>query len=175
VRIILAGDNICTLNLRKEIILQNKKDILYCDFKNRKLIINNSIISIPPARFIIYLHYLKKKTSECRFQEKDSCKDCIECFEELFHTAKSTPQLLDFYKQIYGDHSGHYNMLKKKLKRGQSLPFPTLLQNISKINKKIKSKLDGQINNYVISSVGIYGSKTYGIKHDKKKIFFIDK
>ncbi len=160
---------------KEETILQDKKDILCCDLKNRNLTINNAVISIPPLQFIIYLHYLKKKTSECRFQEKDSCKDCTECFEELFHTAKSTAQLLNFYKQIYGDHSDHYNALKAKLKRAQSLERPTLLQNICKINKKIKSKLDGQANNYIISSVGIYGSKTYGIKHDKKKIFFIDK
>ncbi len=153
--------------------MQNRKDILYCDLKNRKLIINNTVIHIPPTQFIIYLHCLKKKRAGCRFQEMESCKDCSECFETLFQIGKSSGQLLSLYKQLYGDYSERYQTLNAKLSKGQAPSKDYLLQLICKINRTIKTALNGNSAGYLISSEGAYGRTVYGIKHDKNKIHIL--
>jgi len=148
----------------------NKNNYVSCDLNNRVLTMNNQTINLPPGELIIYSHYLTNKSSYCKFNEKSSCGNCVECFNSLIETSQSVAQLLTFYKQIYGPFSENYKNLKKKWRRGIPRPYPTLLQKISKINKNIKSQLNSGSDDFLITHVGGYGNKSYGIKLDKNMI-----
>ncbi|MGR3179264.1 MAG: hypothetical protein ACUZ8E_14520 [Candidatus Anammoxibacter sp.] len=155
--------------------MQIENNSIYCDLKNTSLIINGKPIHMPPHQFIIYCHYLQNKTYTCPYLEKDSCKNCTECFSSLFQTAKSSNQLLSFYKQIYGEHSEHYRTLKRKWKRGMPAPYTSLVQGISKINRKIKLELNENADPFIITGVGGYGNKSYGMKLSRNKISISEK
>ncbi|MGR3219092.1 MAG: hypothetical protein ACUZ8H_04645 [Candidatus Anammoxibacter sp.] len=49
-------------------------------------------------------------------------------------------------------------------------PYTSLVQGISKVNKKIKSELNEHADPFIITTVGRYGNKTYGMKLDRDNI-----
>ena len=155
--------------------MKKEKNLIICDIKNRHLIIDSNIIHLPPGQFIIYLHYLTNKTSECNYPAKTPCNDCHECFALLSQTVKSTDNFLSLYKQIYSEHSAQYQRFKKNCNKRQTLPYKYLLQKISKINHQIKVYLKKQTCSFIISANGKYGRKVYGITVDRNKITILDR
>jgi len=154
--------------------MQEEKDSLVCDVKNRCLIINKNTINMPPGELVFYMFYLKNKTLDCLEQEKETCEDCSACYKSTFDTVNSSLKLYGYYKNILSGHSDQYQRLKQQWKTGFKPPYEKIFQTISKINKKIKIKLKDSAHKFTITNVGAYGTKSYGIKLDKKKIFFIE-
>lgn len=145
---------------------------LVCNIKKRTLSINGKKINLQPLELVIYLYYLNNKISDCKQPKRVSCSGCTGCFKSLRQIAESTDKLLRFYREIYGEHSAYYTKLQDKWSVRIRPPYESILQYISKINRKIKQQLDDDdiYNNYAISSIGKYGDKLYGVKLDRSKI-----
>ncbi len=153
---------------------KERDGLLICDLQKRSLTINKKVINLPPSEFILYLNYLINKTSGCKHKNRSSCNNCEACFETFRQTVTPNRKLMDLYKQIYGENSDNYQMLKTKSKN-EPLESPQgFLQKISKINRKIKSKLKCNATPYCISGSGNYGCTVYGIKLDSNKISILN-
>ena len=84
-----------------------------------------------------------------------------------------------FYKNIFRFHNESFpdldlnrEDLRKMLKNGNGLGIQTFRGNVSKINKKIKNKLQNEtlFNNFAITIEGSRGSKFYGVRCENSKI-----
>lgn len=139
----------------------------------RNIKIKNKTINIQPVQLMVYTAFLRQKTDNCMHRERKYCGDCTDCFVTAsdFKNSKVFQSVLDDYAKMYrhGDHKK-----EELLKRWEKalMPSDIIRQNISKINRLLKTQLnDAPISQYcTITNVKAYGSTRYGVKAEKSKI-----
>lgn len=164
----------------RELIAESQREInsatvqlpLKVHLRDRVLEIGADAIEIVPMQLLIYVAFLREKLHRCRYPEKETCSECTDCFPALvdLSSKQALTGMAADYAQIYGSRSSRVEEFLHKWKDG--LDVESFRQQISKINRTIKEGLtDGTLLPfYVITAVGKYGSKRYGIRIEKKKI-----
>jgi CRISPR-associated protein (TIGR02584 family) len=167
------------LNIKDELYYDNlvnivQKKVDYCgtklisaDLKNRALLLGNKKVILKPVEISIYNLFLNIK-KQC---PQEFCGDCTECYISIndLRSQEIYENLLKFYKAIYSENSGQYERLNESIKKDKK-GDDFFTQNISKINKTLKERLNPfEYAVYRISKIGRY-NKRYGIYADKKNI-----
>ncbi len=165
----------------RELIKEAQKDVnlsvshlpLTVDLHERKLIIGNHEINLQPMKLAIYTLFAYKKRYHCLRKERPICADCDACYISV-NKLKGKGTLSAVKKineSIYGKNSSR--MLDGrwgKYEKQGFIKIDTIRQYIRKINAVIEEQIEHP-ELYVIKSKGGYGSKRYGIRADKNRIF----
>lgn len=167
----------------KELVSEGQKEIdmafiqpnLRLNLRERVIYIGMTSIDMVPIQIIIYNHLLRHKIEGCSFPNQPYCLNCTECFLTLgdLSKKKALEVMIADYKKIYSPFSGRVEEFQKHWEKKGGIDQDTLRQNISKINKTIKENIeDEKLHPYfTITPIGKHGSKRYGIKAEKSKIF----
>jgi CRISPR-associated protein (TIGR02584 family) len=151
---------------------------LVLDRKNHILWIGEESLKLPPAQFVVYLHYVRNKLDRCPHQG-NICRDgsnselktpyCSVCYTEIADTLaeKSMEEINQDYQLIW-------DQLKESVltvKDAKSKLREYISKNNASLERMLKSDLLGML--YRIESVGIHGKKCYGIRLDRRKMKII--
>jgi len=178
----LSLRNKLSLNGRsyRELIAESQREInsatvplpLKVNLKDRLLEIGSESIEIVPMQLLIYVAFLREKVNRCRYPERDVCSDCTDCFPALvdLSSKQALEEMAADYRRIYGEKSSRVEEFLRKWKEG--LEIEAFRQQISKINRTLKEGLPDEtlLPFYIVTSVGKYGSKRYGVRLEKRKI-----
>jgi len=178
----LSLRNKLSLNGRsyRELIAESQREInsatvslpLKVNLKDRLLEIGSESIEIVPMQLLIYVAFLREKVNRCRYPERDICLDCTDCFPALvdLSSKQALEEMAVDYRRIYGEKSSRVEEFLRKWKEG--LEVDAFRQQISKINRTLKEGLPDEtlLPFYIVTSVGKYGSKRYGVRLEKRKI-----
>lgn len=164
----------------RELVEEGQKEIdtatiqlpLKINLAERTITIGDIVIDIVPMELFIYVVFLKQKTDWCKDILRPYCIDCTDCFESINEilTRPALERFAPAYERIYRGQRFKAQELLDKWKEG--IPPPTIRQNISKINRAIKTGLsdDTLLPYYTISTIKKYSSSRYGIKVEKGKV-----
>ncbi|MGB9628870.1 MAG: CRISPR-associated ring nuclease Csm6 [Thermodesulfobacteriota bacterium] len=167
----------------KELVSEGQKEIdmasiqppIRVHLKERMVSIGEVSIDMVPIQIVIYTYLLRQKMNGCTFPDQSYCLNCTDCFLTLGELSKrkALEEMAEDYKKIYGPFSGRVEEFTKHWNEKGGIDSDTLRQNISKINSTLKEHLDNETlyPYYAISPVGKHGSKRYGIRVEKNKIF----
>lgn len=165
----------------KELVEEGQKEIdmattqleITIDLAERNIIIGDDAIKLPPVQLMVYKAFLKQKVDGCVHRDRKNCIGCTDCFLPPGDLKKR-----EIFESMVEDYSKMYHGAKERLdelkKRWDKILMPSdiVRQNISKINRELKSLLRGSslLPYYTITSERIYGGTRYGVKVEKTKI-----
>ena len=157
---------------QKEIDTSITQPSLKINLRNRQISIDNYIaIELTPIQLMVYTTYLKFKLNNCKYPQREYCKDCIECFPSLLDL--TTKPALEEMAKIYRVISpAKVDILLQNYKDG--IGMEVMRQSISKIKKIIHDTVkDETVASLCIISTANknYGNTRHGIKIEKRKIF----
>lgn len=159
---------------QKEIDMASIQPPIRVHLKERIISIGEISIDMVPIQMVIYTYLLRQKEISCTFPNKLYCFNCTECFLTLGELSrrKALDEMFEDYKRIYGAYSGRVEEFTRHWKEKGGIDQDTLRQNISKINNTLKEHLEETLSPYyLITPIGKHGSKRYGVKAEKSKIF----
>ncbi|MBM4334096.1 MAG: TIGR02584 family CRISPR-associated protein [Deltaproteobacteria bacterium] len=166
----------------RELIAESQREIntatiqlpLKVDFRDHLIEIGNRTIEMVPMQLIVYVAFLREKVNRCRYPERDSCLECIDCFPTLIDLSskQALEEMAEDYRKIYGPKSARVEEFLRQWPEGMDVE--ALRQHRSKINQRLKEELGDEtlLPFYMITAVGKYGNKRHGIRAEKRKIFF---
>ena len=157
---------------QKEIDTSITQPSLKINLRNRQIFIDNYIaIELTPIQLMVYTTYLKFKLNNCKYPQREYCKDCSECFPSLLDL--TTKPALEEMAKIYRIISpAKVDILLQNYKDG--IGMEVMRQSISKIKKIIHDTVkDETVASLCIISTANknYGNTRHGIKIEKRKIF----
>ena len=157
---------------QKEIDTSITQPSLKINLRNRQISIDNYIaIELTPIQLMVYTTYLKFKLNNCKYPQREYCKDCSECFPSLLDL--TTKPALEEMAKIYRVISpAKVDILLQNYKDG--IGMEVMRQSISKIKKIIHDTVkDETVASLCIISTANknYGNTRHGIKIEKRKIF----
>ncbi len=156
---------------QKEIDTSIAQPSLKINLRDRQIFINNYIsIEFTPIQLMVYTTYLKLKLNNCKYPQREYCKDCNECFSSLLDltTKPALEEMAKIYKIISPT---KVDILLQNYKEGISMEV--MRQSISKIKKIIHETVkDETLASLCIISTANknYGNTRHGIKIEKRKI-----
>ena len=164
----------------RELIKEAQEDVnlsvahmpLTVNLKKRKLIIGKQEIPLEPMRLSIYSVFVSEKLNNCVIKDRDNCAGCTACYinvarlqgKEILMAIKKNNE------KIYGTNSSR--LLDKRwieYEKHGGIRIETLRQYIGKINKTLYGHTE-HADFFVIRKTGGYGSASYGIRADKKRL-----
>ena len=156
---------------QKEIDTSITQPSLKINLRNRQIFIDNYIaIELTPIQLMVYTTYLKFKLNNCKYPQREYCKDCSECFPSLLDL--TTKPALEEMAKIYRIISpAKVDILLQNYKDG--IGMEVMRQSISKIKKIIHDTVkDETVASLCIISTANknYGNTRHGIKIEKRKI-----
>ena len=152
-----------------ELALFQREVIL--DLKGLTLTIGGTSLKLTPMELILYRLFLLQKL-RCPEPSRTYCEGCTACFLPI--SRLSSPEAFQEVHQalvsIYGEGSGRVEAFRLRWERQGGVPQEVLRQKISKINRSLREQMGEDASLYLISPVGRYGTKRYGVRVDKGKI-----
>lgn len=139
---------------------------LEVDLPNRRLVIGNISVNLPPTLLVIYTHYAKNKLERCPELERGNCRNCISCFETLTETTsrESIEEMIRVYAHLCGGRQPRWQ---------DGFDYHNLRSHFSKINRAIRDALtDPRIDQFFVicNPLRRWADARYGIRLDRSKI-----
>ena len=133
--------------------------------KKAKICIGEKEINFGPMEFVYYLY----------FAERNKNGKSLEKFSGITTNQSFTKSIYNLHKDIFPELDLLRHDLEKMIKSQMEISIDTFRGNISKINKKIRGKVNSEIisSYYFIESEGIRGAKYYGIKCNENNLIFV--
>jgi len=167
----------------KELVREGQKEIdiasihpsVIVNLSEKVVYIGHVGIDMVPMQMVLYVNLLRRKLEGCYFPEKPYCLNCTECFPYLGELSKKKTfdEMVKDYRKAYGPSSGRVDEFLRHWEKKGGIDPDTLRQNISKINKTLKEAIEDETLHpyFIIGPIGKHGSKRYGIRAEKGKIF----
>ena len=164
----------------RELIATSQREIntatiqlpLKVDFRDHLIEIGNRTIEMVPMQLVVYAAFLREKVNRCRYPERDSCVECIDCFPTLvdLSSKQALEEMAEDYRKIYSPKSARVEEFLSQWPGGMDVE--ALRQHRSKINQRLKEELGDEtlLPFYMISAMGKHGSKRHGLRLEKSKI-----
>ncbi len=157
---------------QEDVNLSVTHHLLTLSLPERSLIIGEKKIQLQPMKLAIYSLFVSRKLYNCKRKDRANCTGCTACYLGVAKLKdKST---LDAIKRIneaiYGKNSSR--LLDPRWKDYEDkghIKIETIRQYIRKINKTLEEHIEHP-DFYLIRKTGGYGSASYGIKADKKRL-----
>ncbi len=152
-----------------ELALFQKEVIL--DLRGLSLSIGGISVKLTPMELILYRLFLLKK-AQCPEPSRAYCEGCTACFLPIsrLSSPETFQEICQALASIYGEGSGRVEAFRLRWERQGGVAQEVLRQRIAKINRSLKEHLGEDASLYLISPVGRYGTKRYGVRVDKGKI-----
>lgn len=166
----------------KELVQEGQREIdvavihpsLKVDLSEKVVYIGQVGIDMVPMQMILYVYFLRRKLKGCHRPEESYCYDCTDCFSYLGELSKrkALDEMAEDYRKAYGPSSVRVEEFLRKWDKRGGIDSDILRQNISKINTTLKEHLKDEtlLPYFIITPVGKYGSKRYGVRVEKGKI-----
>ncbi|RLA76480.1 MAG: TIGR02584 family CRISPR-associated protein [Deltaproteobacteria bacterium] len=152
-----------------ELALFQKEVVL--DLEKLTLAIGGVTVKLTPMQLILYRLFLLQKV-QCPEPHRDHCGACTACFLAIpqLSSRKTFDDIYRALVSIYGEGSGSVEAFRLRWEPKGGVAQEVFRQRIAKINRSLKEHLGEDASLYLISPVGRYGTKRYGVRVDKKKI-----
>jgi CRISPR-associated protein (TIGR02584 family) len=131
----------------------------------RRLRIGATTVLLTPLEIVLYAQFALARRQR---QGEDG-------FLSLDELDALRGTMLQRYRQLYGEHSGHVEALQRLWREG--IPPDRLRSHLSNLKRKVKRKLGDrpQTSYYVVTSKGPYGATRYGLQLPAELIELRDK
>jgi CRISPR-associated protein Csx14 len=146
-------------------LIKDNPPELTVDLRLGKIIYKSIEMDLMPARLALYCFFaLIKKNADC---QKETCRDCTDCFLELTAILNSQEKINNIYRSLYKSH------IREEM---SSTGISSLSsENFASYKSRIRQDLNKHFGPYVlpeleISSQGKRPNTRYGIKMDRRHI-----
>ncbi len=164
----------------KELVAEGQREIdtatlqpeMRLNLSARTIHIGDILIEIIPVQLMIYMTFLRQKIEHCKYQERQYCFECTDCFQALpdLSSRPALEKMAQDYRKIYREQPFKAEEFLNKWKEG--IGVEVLRGNISKINRTLKEQLNNEtiLPFYQVAVVKKYAGSRYGIRVEKSKI-----